>query len=141
MNTKAFEGAFNLLCGAKLGEGIHRRVFECTLDASLVVKVEHNEDFPSFSNVYEFRNWEDCSEMKEVRKWLAPCVSISPCGLVMLQKRVIPLRDKELPKQLPEFLTDVKPCNYGWFNGHIVACDYPRLISNIGLKLRKTEWF
>ena len=32
--------AFNLLCGRKIGFGIHRDVFECKVDKSLVVKVD-----------------------------------------------------------------------------------------------------
>ena len=40
MNGATYEDAFNLLCGKLLGEGIHRKVFECRLRDDLVVKVE-----------------------------------------------------------------------------------------------------
>lgn len=133
-------GAFNLLCGDLLGEGIHRKVFECTIDPSLVVKVETAEEYRSFANVAEHKNWDENELYKPVAKWLAPVVAISPCGLVMLQKRVIPLRDSELPAQLPAFLTDVKPANFGLYEGRVVACDYSFLITTISTRLRKAHW-
>lgn len=133
-------GAFNLLCGDVLGEGIHRKVFECSLDPTLVVKVETDEEHRSFANVSEHRNWSENEFYKPVANWLAPVVSISPCGLVMLQKRVTPLRDNELPAQLPAFLTDLKPANFGLFEGRVVACDYSFLVTNISTRLRKADW-
>ena len=140
MRAKTFEAAFNLLCGQKIGEGIHREVFECKLDASLVVKVETDEDYRTFANAYEWRNWDENQYWKPVANWLAPCVSISPCGLILLQKRSDPLREAELPEKLPAFLTDIKPSHFGKLDGRIVCCDYTRLITTISHRLKKAEW-
>jgi hypothetical protein len=137
----AFEGAFNLLCGEELGRGIHRTVFECKLDPTLVVKVEHNEEERSFANAFEFRNWDTWGWSSDIAEWLAPVVEISPCGLVLLQRRTIDLRPEELPTSLPEFLTDHKPQNYGLFEGRVVCRDYSTLITNASRRRQKVEWF
>lgn len=133
-------GAFNTLCGDLLGEGIHRKVFECKLDPSLVVKVETDEEFRSFANAREHGNWLDNQGYTAVSKWLAPIVSLSPCGLVMLQKRITPLREGEFPDRLPAFLTDIKPSNFGLYEGRVVACDYSFLITTISTRLKKAYW-
>lgn len=133
-------GAFNALCGDLLGEGIHRKVFECKIDPTLVVKVETDEVHRSFANVMEHKNWSENELYKPVARWLAPVVSISPCGFVMLQKRVTPLREGEYPEKLPSFLTDIKPANFGLFEGRVVACDYSFLITTISERLKKAFW-
>lgn len=137
---RSFEAAFNLLCGDLLGEGIHRKVFSCKIDPSLVVKVETDEDYRSFANAYEHRNWTDNEHYIAVANWLAPVVSISACGFVMLQKRITPVRLSELPEKLPSFLTDIKPDNFGLYEGRLVACDYSTLITRVNTSLRKAEW-
>jgi len=137
--SKHFEEAFNLLAGELIGEGIHRKVFECLIDKSLVVKVEtgHNH----FANVSEWRTWDECRYWKNGAKWFAPCVSISPFGTVMLQKRVDPIRrNDELPNKLPAFLTDVKPENFGWLNGQLVCHDYSSTITTMSLTMKNVEW-
>lgn len=138
---KRNEAAMNTLCGALLGEGIHRKVFACRLDESLVVKVENDEEYRSFANVFEWQNWTDHQFNQSVAKWLAPCTMISPCGLVLIQKRVQPLRESERPEKLPAFLTDVKDANFGLFEGRVVASDYSTIIANASTRLRKAEWF
>lgn len=129
------------MCGDLLGEGIHRKVFACKTDPSLVVKVETDEEYRSFANVMEHENWSRNQYASAIAKWLAPIVAISPCGLVMLQKRVVPLRDNEVPERLPAFLTDTKRANFGLYEGRVVACDYSFLISTISTKLKKADWF
>lgn len=139
-NKLAHLGAFNLLCGELLGEGTYRKTFACRLDPTLVVKVEKEEEQRTFSNVYEERNWRDLQEFKPVARWLAPVVDISPCGMLLLMKRVVPLRANELPDRLPRFLTDLKPENYGLYEGRLVVCDYPVILCNVSLKTRRVDW-
>lgn len=134
-------GAFNLLCGALLGEGAYRKVFECKVDPSLVVKVETDEEHRSFANVAEHKNWSENELYKPVSDWLAPIIAISPCGLILLQKRVEPLRDSELPEKIPSFLTDTQRANFGLYEGRVVACDYQFLITKISPRLKKVDWF
>jgi hypothetical protein len=136
--SRHFEEAFNLLCGDLLGEGIHRKVFTCKIDETLVVKLETGHG--TFSNAAEWRNWQDCSYAPKWNKWLAPCVAISPLGTVLLQKRCAPIRQTDtLPEGMPNFLTDVKAANFGWLNGLLVCHDYPQINTSLSDKLRKVD--
>lgn len=141
MSNPAFEDAFNLLCGAKLGSGIHRDVFECRLRPDLVVKVEQQNEWRYFSNVHEMKFWDDNQHYKKVADWLAPCEYLSPDGRILLQRKVrIATSLDELPKQIPAFLTDIKPCNYGWLEGRLVCVDYAMTVDKANLRLKKVEW-
>lgn len=136
------EDAFNLLCGEKLGSGSFRDVFLCAVDHSLVVKVEHGsreEDWRQFHNFREWLFWESEYE-KSVRKWLAPCIKLSPDGRLLLQKRVEPLRPHEYPKKLPAFMTDLRINNLGWFEGRVVACDYAYTTQTSDSTLKNVKW-
>lgn len=139
MSDRTFEDAFNLLCGAKIGEGIHRKVFVCNLDPSLVVKVEDDEH-RAFSNIREYHNWDECQYYKPVADWLAPCTRLSPDGRLLLQKRATPMRPEDMPKEVPKFLTDIKWENFGWLNGRVVCTDYPQLITNIPKGVKAADW-
>lgn len=141
MNAATFKDAFNLLCGEKLGSGVHRTVFECRLRPELVVKVEDSGDWRYFANVQEQKFWNDHSFYKAVSQWLAPCEYLSPDGRLLLQRRVDPLPAKaKLPDKLPAFLTDVKRSNWGMLDGKLVCCDYAMTIPNPSLRLRKVSW-
>ena len=59
MNGATYEDAFNLLCGKLLGEGIHRKVFECRLRDDLVVKVEAETDWRYFRKRSHTMAWND----------------------------------------------------------------------------------
>src|SRR5690606_7049898 len=110
--------AFNMLCGDKIGGGIHRDVFECKLRPEFVVKVEFNTDYREFANVKEMAFWCDNREYKAVAQWLAPCEFLSPDGRVLLQRRCDPVpQDYEWPAKLPGFITDTKRGNFGILNG------------------------
>lgn len=136
----AFEEAFNLLCGKKLGEGIHRNVFECRIREDLVVKVE-TDDFRYFANVLEMKFWSDHQHYAKVADWLAPCEFMSPDGRILLQKRAQPLRDgDDLPAKLPSFLSDVKRDNFGLLNGKIVCVDYAMTIPSPSIRQKKVDW-
>lgn len=98
--AECFEDAFNLLCGALLGEGVHRKVFACRLRPELVVKVEAEPAFRYFANVHEMKMWND-SSLKEA-EWLAPCRYLSPDGRILLQDRADPVPgDYEMPERMP----------------------------------------
>lgn len=140
--NEAYQDAFNLLCGKLIGEGVHRRVFECRIRKDLVVKVEGEVGWHrSFANVTEMRFWSDHQFFDKVARWLAPCEYLSPDGLILLQKRVSPIVGlSELPKQLPSFLTDLKPSNFGLLDGRIVCVDYASTIPNPSTRLRNVVW-
>lgn len=106
-----------MIAGERIGRGMYRDVY-ATTGTEYVYKVETKDG--CFCNVYEWEIWHAAS--KEVKKWLAPCVDISSNGIVLVQKRVIPIR--KLPPRIPHFLTDAKLSNWGEYNGRPVCCDY-----------------
>lgn len=133
--------AFNLLCGRKLGGGIHRDVFECRLRPDLVVKVETDTNWRYFANVHEMKFWDDNQYHKAVSRWLAPAEYLSPDGRILLQRRVEPIRESDkLPEKLPAFLSDIKRDNFGWLDGRLVSVDYALAPNNPSLRLRKVDW-
>jgi len=135
-----YEDTFNLLCGKLLGEGIHRRVFECRIRPDLVVKVENDEQ-RHFANVMESKFWGDHQYYDKVAQWLAPVEHLSPDGRVLLQRRVRPISDTDtLPEKLPAFLTDIKRDNFGWLDGKLVCMDYAWTVPNPNTRLRKADW-
>ncbi|HYH16126.1 MAG TPA: hypothetical protein VD794_12945 [Flavisolibacter sp.] len=135
---RIFEDAFNLLCGEKLGKGIHRTVYECKIRPDLVVKVEHEENYRFFSNVFEQKFWDDNQNYKKVADWLAPCEYLSPDGRILLQRRVkIVTEVDKLPDKMPSFLTDFKPSNFGFLNDKLVCVDYALVIDNPNIRLKK----
>lgn len=139
-NEKVFEDAFNLLCGEKIGAGIHREVFECKLRPDLVVKVE-NGDYRWFANVFEQSFWDEYQQDKAVALWLAPCEFLSPDGRILLQKRAEPLTSATpLPDKLPAFLGDVKKNNFGLLDGRVVCVDYAIYNMKPSTRMVRTVW-
>lgn len=142
-----------MLCGDLLGYGVGRRVFLCALDETRVVKIE--SDARSFQNVAEWQLW-DALRGTKYEQYLAPCYDISPGGCALIQARVQKLptlaalkaAGADLQKlremKLPEFLTDLKTENYGWYKGRVVCMDYgSHLATNhgaFGSKMRKVKW-
>lgn len=140
MTDSTFEDAFNLLCGKLIGEGIHRKVYECRIRPDLVVKVE-NDDYRYFANVLEDKFWADNQHYAKVARWLAPCEYLSPDGRILLQRRADPIgRGTKLPDKLPAFLTDVKRSNFGLLNGKLVCVDYAMVLQNPSVRERKADW-
>lgn len=135
MSRRAFKDMFNMICGEKLGSGIHRCVYECKTDNRYVVKVEYEpqDGYRSFANVLESKFYDDHIEYEAVSKWLAPCAYLSPDGLVMMQRRTEPVRSTEFDEMrhtLPMFLTDIKAENFGFLDGKLVCHDYAFTIPN-----------
>lgn len=132
---------FRMFCGNKLGSGSARQVYECEYNPEYVVKIE--DAAHSFQNVLEWNIWNDAQHMHpDIQKWLAPCVRISPCGIILIQKRTKPA--KKYPEKLPSWLTDTKRQNYGMIGNRFVCHDYGvNLMCNNGLtkRLRKVEWW
>lgn len=141
MTNPAFQDAFNLLCGEKLGSGVHRDVFACRLRDDLVVKVEIENDWRYFSNVHEMKFWSDNQHYDKMSRWLAPCEYLSPDGRILLQHKArIATEYDTMPAQLPAFLTDIKHCNYGFIGDRFVCVDYAITLGTPNLRLRKVDW-
>lgn len=136
----AFEDCFNMLCGEKIGKGIHRTVFECKIRPDLVVKVE-DDYMRYFANVMEDKFWTDNQFYKKVADWLAPIEFLSPDARILLMRRVDPLKQSDtLPDKIPSFLSDVKRDNFGWLDGRLVCVDYAWTVPNPSVRLKKVEW-
>lgn len=137
-----YEDLKELLFGAALGIGIHRKVGVFRPDPSLVIKCAI--ECPNI-NVLEEEIWQMVKETN-IAKWFAPCVEISPCGIFLLQKRVEMRPKGEYPKLIPSFFGDTKYTNYGWLNGQFVCCDYAGFISTSMThkwngKMKKADWW
>lgn len=128
-----------LFIGKEIGNGSGRTVYECVYDPTVVIKVETWSQ--SFQNINEWRAWEDSKEHKSVSKWLAPCVAISNCGTILIQKRTEPCSKDQYPKKLPDFFTDYKYKNFGIYKGKFVCHDYGLLRLEYDLKLKKVKWW
>lgn len=109
-----------MITGDFLGEGAFRKVYAHAQDPALVVKIEEGEGH--FQNVIEWSVWQQAPA--DLRRWLAPCVAISPMGTVLMQRRCEPLRASELPPRVPSILTDLKISNWGLLDGRPVCLDY-----------------
>lgn len=132
---------FHLFAGGLIGRGQGREVYEHAFDPKLVIKIETGSG--SFQNVMEWETWRDAAEMQNgASNWLAPCEAISPCGIVLVQRKTKPA--KVYPDKVPCFLTDLKRGNFGMIGNRFVAHDYGvNLMCNEGLKLKmqKAEWW
>lgn len=144
MSNPAFEDLFNLVCGKLLGQGVHRKVFECTLNRQLVVKVEIEETYRFFANVHEMTFYNQAPYA--VQRWLAKPDTLSPDGRILLMERAMPATDvAEMPAELPAFLSDIKIENFGWLREgdtrRLVCLDYALVVAaKPSLKMRKVSW-
>lgn len=145
----AFEEAFNLLCGDKIGEGCSRTVFECKLLPDAVVKVEETPG--SFENAIEWAIWQRVVGT-DASRWFAECRWISPTGRILIMERTHPAMLKQLPARVPAWCSDLKRTNWGIAgdnkgSGKWAVChDYGSLSSNViehgasTKRLKKAEW-
>lgn len=131
---------FRLVCGEMLGYGVARQVYRCILDPSVVIKFESRSQ--SFQNILEWDVWQ-AIQRTDLAKWFAPCVQIGAAGAVLIMKKTEPIRVEELPKRIPNFLTDLKPANWGIYEGRPVVHDYGlHLLKEKGMTKRmvKVDW-
>lgn len=133
----------SMVLGAHLGDGQFRSVFEWLPRRGVVAKLENGA--ASFHNVTEHAVW---SEVKgsPLAKWFAPVVEISACGIILLQARTKPLKESErklFPKRVPAIFHDIKPTNWGWYQGRVVCHDYGYngiLHNGLTCGMRRADW-
>lgn len=121
------------LCGAHLGAGIHRTVYEYNLDPDkYVIKLQPCNNG---TNRREYDLWNEIKwytgKLDYVKKWFAPCVWISPNGRVLVQRRtkvISPKDHHKLPDKIPAFLTDTKYANLGFIGKQLVSHDYAMVL-------------
>lgn len=118
------DGFLGIIVGELLGEGMTRYVYACNVKIDgheVVIKIETGHGF--FQNAVEYRMWEYLKDEK-IAQWLAPCLHISTCGKVLIQRRTQPMRDEEYPVMIPNMFTDQKKGNFGLLDGRPVCHDY-----------------
>lgn len=138
--------ALHLLIGEQIGEGLHRTVHECGVSKDYVVKIEKGGN-GVFANSHEFALWEQVAG-HDLQRWFAPCIAVSPCGVCLVQAKTEPIKDTELPSNIPWFFTDLKKENWGRRkDGQIVCHDYAitRFARDITMykdkiRMRKVKW-
>jgi hypothetical protein len=143
-DSSVIKDFINGMLGKALGSGVARQVWVSSLDETLVVKVQ--DPSSGLQNLLEWETYLACKETKWA-KYLTPCIGISPCGLILVQKRIEPLNKKFESHKLPNFLTDFKRSNYGMFEDRVVCCDYgTNQLIDMGakgkqIKLITPEWW
>lgn len=129
---------FRGITGRLIGWGIGRRVYECTINPDVVLKVEDGGG--SFQNVREYETWHAVN-FGPYAKWFAPVEHISPCGMVLVMAKT--QRPLKFPERMPVFLTDFNRENYGLYKGRVVCHDYgTNLLMEHGKtpRMRKADW-
>lgn len=136
-----YREVYRILIGDKIGSGSRREVYEYAPDPTrFVVKVECDEQ--SFQNIKEWETWQSVKDTKYAR-WFAPCHTIGPNGIVLIQRRSFPA--ERYPARMPAFLCDFKTQNYGLIDGKFVCHDYGIMtcLANFGLTKRmvSAKWW
>ncbi len=130
----------DFVCGALLGSGSERMVFEFSLDEKFVIKIDKGGHFSNVSEWEVYHNVKDGHP--EYLKYLAPCRTISSCGRILLQEKTLPITKDELPKQIPDFFADTKIQNWGKIGDNIVCHDYANhRFYTKKIKLIKADWW
>lgn len=113
------------LCGGILGEGASRHTYVYNLDPKYVIKVETGN---GGHNMVEYLLWDEVKDLHGplswVKEWFAPVKWISPNGRLLVMERTYEKSDKERPKKVPAFFTDLKRNNWGWIGNKFVCHDY-----------------
>jgi len=129
---------FSTFCGDLISKGTAREVYVYAPDPRYVVKIEVAAK--SFQNMREWEFWRDFNFVDDIAKWLAPCKSISPSGIILIQRRTKPIPAHRYPDRLPQFLTDIKRENFGLIGNRVVAHDYGRVVTSAPTTARKALW-
>lgn len=149
MSRFAFDAHFKTglardLAGMVLGDlhgfGSTRTIYTHATDPTLMVKVE--TDAGSYNNIMEWEAWKSVKDT-EFAKWFAPCVEISPAGLVLTMKKCERVSARGLPRKVPAFFADLKAENWGWYEDRFVCLDYGlHLLHEYGMtkRMRVANW-
>lgn len=128
----------SLLCGAILGEGLSRRVYQSQLNENRVIKFERRG---FYQNIVEWETWYRVRGTK-LEKWFAPCYALSAHGMYLEQAKVERLHKRGLPLKVPAVIADCKAANFGLFEDRVVCCDYGASLARVpqNVKLVQAKW-
>lgn len=131
-----------LFIGERLGAGVGREVYVNLMDEDTVIKYEPE----GFQNIKEWEMWQEV-EMTKYAKWFAPCITISPNGIFLVQKRTYKPLKVDYPEKVPSFFMDKKYDNYGVIIEKgikkFVCHDYGSfsLINGLNNRLVNADWW
>jgi hypothetical protein len=143
IKTSSLSRVKRRFCGKVLGYGTYRDVYELKGNPDYVIKIEAHPNFRVFANVTEYRNWADNMRWSWLSQYLAPCLYISECGRVLIQRRVTFKEKKFYPKGIPALFTDTKIQNFGWIGNRFVCCDYSFFVICVGKgdrPMKRVKW-
>lgn len=120
LHNDGADDLFNLMAGEELGRGKYRIVYDNHLMPGTVIKQDSGENH---SNLMEWILWNEYKDTP-LGKWMAPCDYISPRGIWLIQKKTIPALPGSFPKRVPALFCDLKPENWGCYEGRVVCHDY-----------------
>lgn len=141
-DTTIAQEFFRTMLKDRLDHGMSRSVFSVRHDENIVVKFEVSAGF--FQNVQE---WEMSKRLENspMVRWIAPCISISGYGSVLIQARTTkPPADYKWPLRIPSWFTDTKKSNFGLLGGRLVCHDYAinRTVNGAFTKrMTKADWW
>lgn len=124
-----------LIAGDSLGRGMSRTTYRLAIDNTKVIKIENSVNH--FQNVLEWDLWSKFQYDSKVSQWLTPCRYISDSGTFLIMDYAKDITAEELPKLIPQFITDRKIENFGMLNGRVVVRDYGCIIPTLSLRLTK----
>lgn len=141
MDKRSAIDLVDLVCGAQIGRGEFRTVFEHRINPEYVIKYDNKDNR---SNVFEYAMWQEL-EFESISQWLAPTPWISPDGSWLIQRRTEPIRRSELPAKVPAIFCDLKLENWGMLDGKPVCHDYGNsmlfvLARSYGSRLKRANW-
>lgn len=126
----------------KIAEGGFRKVFDFDIIPGTVVKYNPDKE----ANILEWNVWKS-SNGTAWRKWLAPCLYMSPGGYFLIQKKVRPLKDTDkLPRSIPNAFEDIKRENWGFIGKSFVCHEYQfidralDIAMNVNRPLKFNRW-
>lgn len=113
------------MLGKKIGNGVHRHVYDYNLEKNYVIKLEVGS---SSANITEYLLWDEIQGFKGdlawVKEWFAPVKWISPNGKILVMEKTEEKPGKERPRKVPSFFSDLKYDNWGWIGNKFVCHDY-----------------
>lgn len=129
----------DMFVGGLIAHGNSRSVYDYRLNKNYVIKIDRSGQF---DNVSEWDIWHNLKDKPEVAKFLAPCIHISSCGRVLIQRKTKPVKSEDLPEQVPAFFHDLKLQNWGKIGKNVVCHDYANhSFFTMGMDLVKAEWW
>lgn len=127
----------DFFCGDVIGQGETRSVYEYKIDPRFVIKIDRGG---CFNNVAEWDIWNNLKNTPH-GNFLAPCISISSCGRIMMQRRTTPAHIEKMPKSIPSFFTDTKLQNWGRLGNLIVCHDFANHKFYTNIRMINASWW